>query len=67
MQLSFPLGFDKPQSELFKRLFSNDLLRASFSKTEKAELLECLLAYYRLHVAGFNEVRSLEVLKELFV
>lgn len=66
IQLSFPLGFDKQQSELFKKLFTSNLLQANFTKTEKAELLECLLAYYRLHVAGFNEVRSLEVLKELF-
>ncbi len=66
IQLSFPLGFDKAQSELLRKLFNADLLHVNFTKTEKAELLDCLLAYYRLHVAGFNEVRSLEVLKELF-
>ena len=33
---------------------------------ERAELLECLLAYYKMQVSGFNELRSISVLKELF-
>ena len=67
ISLAFPLGFDMAQSQLFNNLFRKDLIKLSFSKSEKAILLECLLAYYQLHVPGFNEVRSLNVLKEMFV
>jgi len=65
--LSFPLGFDQQQSHLFLKLFENDLLNKKFSASEKAGLLECLMAYYKMQIPGFNEMRSLEVLKELFV
>ena len=64
--LSFPLGFDKSQSKHFLKIFDADLLGKPLGRAERTELLECLLAYYRMHVAGFNELKSFEVLKELF-
>jgi DNA repair protein RecO (recombination protein O) len=64
--LSFPLGLDAVQSKLFLELFDEDLLHKKFGRSARAELLECLLAYYRMQVAGFNELKSLPVLKELF-
>jgi DNA repair protein RecO (recombination protein O) len=66
MQLGFPLGFDKNQSMLFLELFDNDLLAKKFTASQRSELLECLLAYYKMHVEGFNELRSYQVLKEVF-
>ena len=36
------------------------------SRTERNRILELLLRYYRLHVPGFPELRSVSVLKELF-
>lgn len=64
--LGFPLGFDKEQSLLFTKLFEEGLLTRKFTRNERNELLECLLAYYRMQVSGFNELKSLPVLKELF-
>jgi DNA repair protein RecO (recombination protein O) len=64
--LGFPLGFDAVQSKLFRELFMDDLLHKRFTRNERNELLDCLLAYYRMQVSGFNELRSLPVLKELF-
>jgi DNA repair protein RecO (recombination protein O) len=64
--LGFPLGLDKEQSLLFCKLFDPALIDVTFTRKERGELLECLLAYYRMHVAGFNELRSLPVLRELF-
>lgn len=66
MSVSFPMGLDKQQSELFLKLFDENLMEKKFNKTERAELLECLLAYYKMQVSGFNELRSISVLKELF-
>lgn len=64
--LSFPLGFDKDQSQNFKKIFDANLLGKPLGRAERNELLECLLAYYKMHVAGFNDLRSYAVLKELF-
>ncbi len=37
-----------------------------FSGTERSRLLSCLNTYYRLHLPGFPELRSLAVLREMF-
>lgn len=64
--LGFPLGFDRTQSQSFRKVFDANLLGKPLGRAERNELLECLLAYYKVHVAGFNELRSYAVLKELF-
>lgn len=64
--LGFPLGFDKTQSQNFLKVFEANLLGKPLGRAERNELLECLLAYYKIHVAGFNELKSYAVLKELF-
>ena len=56
------------QTHLFKRLIG---LRFSgsqkmFSSSERQTLLRILLDYYALHLDGFREPKSLEVLKEVF-
>jgi DNA repair protein RecO (recombination protein O) len=66
VSLGFPLGFDKVQSQHFLKVFNANLLSTSLTRSERNELLECLLAYYKMHIAGFNELRSYSVLKELF-
>ncbi len=66
MSLSFPLGLDKEQSLFFANFLKMNSLKVKFSNIQRQLLLEILLAYYRLHIPGFNEVRSLEVLKEIF-
>lgn len=64
--LGFPLGFDKKQSHHFLKIFDADLLGKPLTRSERNELLECLLAYYKMHVAGFNDLKSYQVLKEIF-
>ena len=64
--LGFPLGFDKIQSQHFLKIFDANLLGKPLGRGERNELLECLLAYYKMHVAGFNDLKSYSVLKELF-
>lgn len=36
------------------------------SRNERWHMLETILAYYRLHVPGFSELQSIDILKELF-
>lgn len=64
--LSFPVGFTKEQSLLFAKILSSDILEAQLSRRERNTMLECLLALYKIHVTGFNDLKSFEVLKELF-
>lgn len=64
--LGFPLGFDKTQSLHFLKIFDANLLGKPLTRAERNELLECLLAYYKMHVAGFNDLKSYQVLKEIF-
>lgn len=43
----------------------NHTLTMGISKKERAQLLEFMLNYYRLHITDFGQLRSLEVLKTL--
>jgi len=38
-----------------------------FSRTERNKCVDLMLSYYRLHIPGFPELKSLPVLKTLFV
>lgn len=65
MSLALPLGLSKEDSLLFSEFLKINSLKEKISNAQRKTLLECLLAYYRLHIPGFNEVKSLEVLKEV--
>lgn len=65
MALPFPLGLPGPDSALFSRSLRSNLLREEISRQERQLLLEAWLAYYALHVPGFGEMRSLDVLREI--
>ena len=63
--LTMPLGLNKDDSFLFSEFLKINSLKTNISNAQRQILLEVLLAYYRLHVPGFNEVKSLEVLREV--
>lgn len=65
LSMALPLGLNKDDSLLFSEFLKINSLKEKISGAQRQVLLEALLAYYRLHVPGFNEVRSLEVLKEV--
>jgi DNA repair protein RecO (recombination protein O) len=60
-----PLGLSLEDSALFSRFLSSNPLREEIAAERRQWLLEVWLAYYRLHLPGFGELRSLEVLREL--
>ena len=45
---------------------AEDLASLQLSGEERTELLARMLKYYRLHLPGIREMRSLQVLKEIF-
>lgn len=62
---SFPLGFDDYQSELFTKLFDFNLnTPLLFNKLERQCLLECLMAYYKMHLPNIHEFKSYQVLQD---
>ena len=57
---------DKQQSELLHNLCVNDVLEdycINISNRERRQLLEVVISYYKLHVSGFNEMKSTDILK----
>lgn len=65
LSMALPLGLSKDDSVLFSEFLKINCLKEKLSGLQRQTLLEALLAYYRLHIPGFNEVKSLEVLKEV--
>lgn len=63
--LSLPFGLSKDDSFLFTEFLKVNSLKTNLSNFQRQQLLEILLAYYRLHIPGFNDIKSLEVLKEV--
>jgi len=61
--LAFPLGLNAEASKLFSDFLEMNILQTKITNLQRQELLESLLAYYKLHIPSFNEVRSVEVLK----
>lgn len=63
---SFPLSFDKIQSELFSQLFYHSISKPkNISRTERLAILDCLLHYYKIQIPGFSELKSYGVLQEM--
>jgi DNA repair protein RecO (recombination protein O) len=65
MSFAFPLGLGKEDSRIFSEFMKMNCLSTTLSKIRRHQLLDIFMAYYRLHVPGFNEVLSLAVLKEV--
>lgn len=65
IELAQPLGLNENDSLLFSRSLNTNLLTQKLSNTERSHLLESIISYYKMHMPGFNEVKSLEVLKEI--
>lgn len=60
---------DESASNLWSRYIRSDFqsVRSSgFNSSQRKSVLDSLVRYYRLHVEGMGEIRSLEVLHEFF-
>lgn len=65
LSLAFPLGLNQEDSILLSEFLKINVLTARISNRQRKALLDFFIAYYNLHVPGFNDIRSLEVLKEV--
>jgi DNA repair protein RecO (recombination protein O) len=63
--MTFPLGLTREDSAFFSLILDSDLLTNPLSNSERQKLLELLIVYYRFHIPGFNELKSVDVLKEV--
>lgn len=51
---------------LLMRMNTQNMHRFRFSRDERWRILEHIMTYYRLHNAGFPEIRSLEIMHAIF-
>jgi len=60
--------FNESETALFHRLLHLSVYNQApiFKNEERRRLLELLLRYYSIHIAGFRQIKSLEILPELF-
>ena len=65
LALPFPLGLDAADSLLFSEFLESEYIDYQLNNEKRRRLLEIFLAYYQLHVPGFGELKSLEVLRTL--
>ena len=60
-------SFTLQESQLIKRLLIlNDFSISHFSQNERQILLKSLVIFYSLHVHGFEHLKSLDVLHEMY-
>lgn len=63
-----PVFFDAPNAQTIHQLCASSLQnfdQVHLTGVQKKELLENVLLYYRLHIEGFNELKSHKVLAEV--
>jgi DNA repair protein RecO (recombination protein O) len=65
ISLTYPLGLTQSESQAFSTFLRANVLTSPIGREQRYVLLDILLACYRLHVPSFNDIRSLEVLKEV--
>lgn len=63
--LTMPLGLNREDSHLFSEFIASNKLKVPVSNSQRQLILDAYLAYYKLHIPGFNEIKSLEVLREV--
>lgn len=56
---------EQPFVPLLLRMDFNNMHRFRFTRDQKTRLLDALNAYYRRHVAGFPDLRSMAILREV--
>jgi len=61
--LAFPFGLNREDSELLSLSLSRSLLQMRLNNAQRRLLLEALLAYFKMHIPGFQDLKSLEVLQ----
>jgi len=62
----YPHTFDTPTRDALQTfLLAPYSTRATLDRTRRNQLLDALIFYYKIHLEGLGEVKSLDVLREL--
>lgn len=63
-----PNCFNDEETALFRKLFdlSVDKKQTQLTNIQRRTLLKLLLTYYETHIVGFKQIKSIEILSELF-
>ncbi|WCM41351.1 DNA repair protein RecO [Flavobacterium sp. CBA20B-1] len=63
-----PNCFNETETALFRNLLQMTLShnKSSFTNDQRRTALKLLITYYEIHIAGFKQVKSVEILSELF-
>lgn len=65
LSLPPPLGLTGPDSIEFSKFITASSLDSAYTNQQRRNLTEMLLNYYRVHIPGFNELKSYAVLREV--
>lgn len=65
MSLPPPLGLTGPDSVVFSQFITAASLQAAYTNQQRRSITEMLLNYYKVHIPGFNELKSYTVLREV--
>ncbi len=60
-----PFGLNNEDSKYFSEFLKSNAMLISLSNAQRQMILNVLLDYYKLHLPEFNDVKSLEVLREI--
>lgn len=60
-----PFGLNKDDSKHFSEFLKSNAMLISLTNAQRQMLLNVLVDYYKLHLPEFNDVKSLEVLREI--
>lgn len=65
VSLAFPIGLDRDDSELFSSFLKINCLNEKLTNIQRKRLLNILVAYYQMHLPGFTNLKSLDILHEV--
>jgi len=69
IKTEFNKAYSFDYTTVFKTILNTDdyeIELNGINKSNKAELLQLILNYYRLHIPNFGEIKSLSILQEVF-
>lgn len=65
ISLIAPFGLNANDSKTFSEFLKMNVMLISLSNSQRQMILNALLDYYKLHLPEFNEVKSIDVLREI--
>jgi DNA repair protein RecO (recombination protein O) len=65
VELSYPIGLNTPDSLLFSEFLAESGRTNRYNRAQRRVLLDAFIAYFRFHIPGFGDLKSVSVMKEV--